>query len=113
MIQTRPGICYAATMLSRYNQNLNAKHVAAVKRVIRYLKSTLDYGITYGSTDDLVGYTDADWAGDTETRRSLGAYIFLLYGGAVSWTFKRQQSIALLSCEAEYMAQTQAFKEVI
>lgn len=84
MIQTRPDICYAVTMLSRYNHNPNAKHVAAVKRVIRYLRGTLDYEITYGTTDSLVEHTDTDWAGDTEKRRSLGAYIFLLYDGAVS-----------------------------
>ena len=113
MIQTRPDICYAVTILSRYNHNPNAKHIAAVKRVIRYLKGTLNYGITYGSDSTLTGYTDADWAADAETRRSLGAYVFLLYGGAVSWTSKRQQSIALSSCEAEYMAQTQASKEAI
>ena len=113
MIQTRPDICFAVTILSRYNQNPNPKHIAAAKRVIRYLKGTLDYGITYGTSNGLVGYTDADWASDQETRRSLGAYVFLLYGGAVSWSSKRQQSIALSSCEAEYMAQTQATKEAI
>ncbi len=113
MIQTRPDICFAVTILSRYNHNPNSKHIAAVKRVIRYLKGTLDYGITYGSTNDLVGYTDADWASDVESRRSLGAYVFMLYGGPISWSSKRQQSIALSSCEAEYMAQTQAAKEAI
>ena len=113
MIQTRPDICFAVTILSRYNQNPNSKHIAAVKRVIRYLKGTLTHGITYGTDDGLLGYTDADWASDVETRRSLGAYIFLLYGGPISWSSKRQQSIALSSCEAEYMAQTQAAKEAI
>ena len=113
MIQTRPDICHAVTILSRYNHNPNAKHIAVVKRVTRYLKRSMDHGITYGTDSALTGYTDADWAADTETRRSLGAYVFLLYGGAVSWTSKRQQSIALSSCEAEYMAQTQAAKEAI
>ena len=113
MIQTRPDICFAVTVLSRYNRNPNASHMAAIKRVLRYLKGTLDYGITYGNASGLEGFTDADWASDQESRRSLGAYVFLLYGGAVSWSSKRQQSIALSSCEAEYMAQTQAAKEAI
>ena len=113
MIQTRPDICFAVTILSRFNRNPNAKHIAAIKRVLRYLKGTLDYGITYGTSSGLEGFTDADWASDQETRRSLGAYVFLLYGGPVSWSSKRQQSIALSSCEAEYMAQTQAAKEAI
>ena len=94
MIQTRPDIYFAVTILSRYNRNPNAKHIAAVKRGLK-------------------GYTDADWASDQETRRSLGAYVFLLYGGAVSWSSKRQQSIVLFSCETEYMAQTQTAKEAI
>ena len=84
MIQTRPDICYTITILSRYNHNPNAKHIAAVKRVIRYLKGTMDHGITYGTDSALTGYTDADWASNIETRRSLGTYVFLLYGGAVS-----------------------------
>ena len=102
--------CYPATVTISMR---NMWYVAAVKRVIRYLKGTLEYEITYGITDSLVEYTDANWAGDTESRRSLRVYIFLLFGEAVSWTFKRQQLIALLSCEAEYIAQMQAFKEVI
>ena len=97
----------------KYNQNPNTKHQAAVKRVIRYLKGTMDHGITYGTANGLEGYKDADWASDQKTRRSLEAYVFLLYDGAVNWTSKRQQSIALSSCEAEYMAQTQTAKEAI
>ena len=89
MVQTRPDICYIVSVLSRYNNNPNSKHIAAAKRVIRYLKGTLDYGITYGTETGLVSYTDTDWAADQETRRSLGAYVFLLHGGAVSWTSKR------------------------
>lgn len=113
MIQTRSDICYAVTILLRYNYNPNSKHIAAVKRVLRYPRWTLDYGIKYETANSLVGYTDADWASDSENRRSLGAYVFLLYGGAVSWISKRQQSIALSSREAEYMAQTEAAKEAI
>ena len=61
----------------------------AVKRVLRYLKGTLDHDIIYGTVNGLEGYIDVDWALDAETRRFLGVYIFLLYGGAISWTFKR------------------------
>ena len=113
MIQTRSDICFAITILSRYNQNSNSKHIAAVKRVLRYLKDTIDHDITYGTVNGLEGFIDTDWASDSETRRSLEAYVFLLYEGAVSWTSKRQQFIALSSCEVEYMAQTQAAKEAI
>ena len=76
-------------MLSRYNQNPNITHIQAAKRVIRYLKGTLDYDISYDTSDGLKGFTDADWVSDVETRRSLGAYVYLLFGGAVSWISKR------------------------
>ena len=64
IIQTRPNICYAATVLSRYNRNLNAKHMTTIKRVLRYLKGTINYGITYNLGNEVEGYTDADWAFD-------------------------------------------------
>jgi len=113
MVETRPDIAYAVSVLSRFCSNPNKTHEAAAKHVLRYLKGSLHIGITYGGNDDLIGYTDADWAGDQDTRRSTGGYLFTLYGGAISWSSKRQASVALSSCEAEYMAQTQATKEAI
>jgi len=67
-------------------------------------------GLIYGGSNDLVGYTDADWAGYTSLYRNI---LFTLPGGAVSWRSKRQATVALSSCEAEYMAQKQATKEAI
>lgn len=61
----------------------------------------------------LTGYTDADWAGDRDTRRSTLGFVFNIGSGAISWSSKRQPTVALLSCEAEYMDQTQATKEAI
>lgn len=60
MVQTRPDIYFAITILSRYNQNPNSKHIAAVKCVLRYLKGTVDHDITYGTANGLEGFTDAD-----------------------------------------------------
>ena len=103
MIQTRSDICFPVTILSWFNRNPNAKHISTIKRVLRYLKGTLDYRITYGKGNGLIGYTDADWVLDQKTRRSLEAYVFMLYRGAVSWSVKRQQLIALSLYKAEYM----------
>jgi len=86
-----------------------------VKHVLSYLRGTLDVGITYGSVNakaaNLIGYSDADWGGDVETRKSTGGYVFTLNGGPISWSSKRQSTVALSSTEAEYMAMTQAAKE--
>ena len=60
MIQTRPNICYEMIMLSRYNQNPNVTHIQVVKRVIRYLKETLDYNIFYNTFDGLVDFTNTN-----------------------------------------------------
>ena len=111
--QTRPDISFAVQKLARYNLNPSEAAMAAAKRVLRYLKGTQDYLIVYGYLDGFVGYTDADHAGDLSTRRSTGAYLFTLHGGAVTWSSKLQTCVALSSCEAEYMAQTQASKEAI
>ena len=72
--------------------------------MLRYLIGTIDYRITYVLEDGLRGYTDADWAINEETRRLIGAYIFILYSGAISWSSKLQLTVALLLCEAEYIA---------
>ena len=61
----------------------------------------------------MTGFTDSDWAGDHETRRSTSGYVFNIGSGAISWSSKRQSSTALSSCEAEYIGQTQATKEAI
>lgn len=66
-----------------------------------------------GELRSLVGYTDSDWAGDISTRLSNSGYIFNIGSGAISWSSKRQSTISLSSCEAEYVAQTQAAKEAI
>ena len=60
IIQTRPDICFVVIILSRYNQNSNFKYIAAVKRVLRYLKETIDYEIMYKTVNGLKGFIDAD-----------------------------------------------------
>jgi len=112
MTTTRPDIAFAVSTVSQFAQNPNDSHWKAVKRIFRYLRGTLDQGVTYGKSDDgPIGYSDADWAGDRTTRKSTSGYIFMMYGGPVSWSSKRQSTVALSTCEAEYIAMTQAAKE--
>ena len=115
MLNTRPDLAYTLSRLSQYLTNPTDMHWRALKRVLHYVKGTLHYSITYGglSTGDLHGYTDSDWAGNKETRRSTRGYVFQLGNGPISWKSKLQPTVALSSCEAEYMAATQATKEVV
>ena len=114
MLGTRPDIAFAVSCLSRFMSNPTTAHKNAVTRVLRYLLGSQDMELVYrGDLQPLTGYTDADWAGDIETRRSTSGYIFNLGSGAISWSSKRQPTVALSSCEAEYMGETQAVKEAI
>ena len=110
---TRPDIMCAVAQLSRFLNNTSSKHMLAAKRVLRYLKGTSTLGITYRPPPmRLMGYSDADWAGDMDTRRSTTGYVVMLNNGAVAWKSQRQATVALSTMEAEYMALTKATKEL-
>jgi len=114
MLGSRPDIAFAVSMVSRFASNPTAEHIKAAKRILRYLKGTLDFELTYrGDLTALTGYSDADWGGDKDTRRSTGGFLFNVGSGIVSWSSKRQPTVALSSCESEIMAETQAAKEAI
>ena len=114
MLGTRPDIAFAVSVVSRFSSNPTEAHYASVKRIFRYLRSTVTWHLTYrGSLQDLIGYTDSDWAGDHATRKSTSGYVYNLGSGAISWSSKRQATVALSTCEAEYIGQTQAAKEAV
>jgi hypothetical protein len=109
---TRPDIAYAVGALARYMSCPSMEHWQAAKGVLRYLAGTVSYGIMFGSTSDnttgVVGYCDADYAGDVFTRRSTGGYVFIMNGAAISWQSKRQATVAASTTEAEYMSAASA-----
>lgn len=119
MIATRPDIAFAVTTLSQFSSNPLPEHLVAAKRVLRYLRGTAKYGITYRQKENneirpqLHGFCDSDWASNTDDRRSVTGYVFILCGGAVSWKSKKQRTVALSTVEAEYMATAAAVKEII
>ncbi|XP_054813475.1 secreted RxLR effector protein 161-like [Prosopis cineraria] len=81
---TRPNICYAAGLVSHYQSNLREGHWKVVKRILRYLKCIIDYGLCYqGSNLRLTGYSNADFGGDKDERRSTLGYTFLPNNGAI------------------------------
>lgn len=112
---TRPDLAASVGIVSQFLERPGLNHWNAVKRIYRYLKGTMDTGLLLsGGTDfELRGYSDSDYAGDTDTRRSTTGYVFLLGGGAVSWRSKRQPTVALSTTEAEYMALAEAAREAI
>ena len=112
---TRPDICYAVNILSRFNSEPEEKHWCAVKHLFRYLRGTSKFRLTYkkGGVLKIEGYSDADWAADLEDRKSITGYVFTAQEGAVSWSCKRQQTVALSTCEAEYMALSAAVQEAL
>lgn len=103
---SRPDISYSVSYLSRFSVNPGKKHWVAAKRILRYLKGTLDWRLTFSNkiNDQIEGYCDADYANDTEERKSVSGYIFLLTGGSISWRSKKQATIALSTTEAEYVS---------
>ena len=110
---TRPDIAFAVQTVSRFSTKPGPAHWEAVKRIFRYLKGTTDLWLSYGMTKmKLTGYTDADGS-MAEDRHAISGYAFLIHGGAVSWSAKRQEIIALSTTEAEYVAITHAAKEAI
>lgn len=112
---TRPDIAYAVNTLSRFNKEPKSEHWAAVKRVLRYLQGTKHYKLTYTKhgQSEITGFCDADWASDTQDRKSCTGYIFMLQGGAVSWCSRKQQTVALSTAEAEYMSMSSAAQEAL
>ncbi|XP_016574059.1 secreted RxLR effector protein 161-like [Capsicum annuum] len=94
-------------------RNPKKSHLEGVRRIFRYVKSTLGYGILYKKGEDckLCGYCDADYAGDHDTRHSTTGYVFMLASGEISWCNKRKTTVSLSTTEAEYRAATVAAQE--
>jgi hypothetical protein len=116
MVATRPDLPYAVHAVSQFMSSPGEEHLAAVKRILRYVQGTMTHKLVLGGDIkevQLVGYTDADWGANDLNRRSISGYCFKLGLGVVSWSSKKQTSVALSSTEAEYMALTQASKEAI
>jgi hypothetical protein len=111
---TRPDIAQAVGALSRYMSCPTTSHWNAAKAVLRYLGSTRNYALRFsGDQPGLVGYCDSDFASDVDTRRSTIGYTFILNGAAISWSSRRQQTVAASTTEAEYMSAAAAVKEAL
>jgi hypothetical protein len=92
MTSTRPDICHAVGLVSRYQPNPGKAHWQAVKRIFRYLQGTKNIKLCFGISDlKIAGYTDADFVGDADDRKSTSGYVFLFGGTTVSWFSKKKK----------------------
>ncbi|XP_024004132.1 uncharacterized protein LOC112081591 [Eutrema salsugineum] len=103
---SRPDLCLSVGICTRYQAKPKQSHLEAVKRIIKYVKGTVELGIWYskGSNQNLVGYCDADWTGSADDRKSTSGGCFFLGNNLISWLSKKQNSVSLSTAEAEYIA---------
>uniref|UniRef100_A0A2N9FGL6 CCHC-type domain-containing protein n=1 Tax=Fagus sylvatica TaxID=28930 RepID=A0A2N9FGL6_FAGSY len=116
MVCTRPDLAHAVSTVSRYMANPGREHWNAVKWIFRYLKGTAEHGILFSrqpGTNSVVGYVDADYAGEVDDRRSTTCYVFTISGGPICWKSTLQSIVAMSTTEAEYMAVAEAAKEAL
>ena len=114
-IASRPDIAQAVGAVSKFNSKPTQTHLTAVKRILRYLKGTADISLKYQPTDNcsLIGYSDADWAGDQDDHHSTTGNILLMANGPISWLSKKQPIVALSTSEAEYVALSSITQEAV
>jgi hypothetical protein len=112
---TRPDVCYAVSCVARYMTSPEQAHFQAAKRILRYLKGTMNHGLLFPSSTTIAfhTFTDADWGRDLDSRRSTSGILHKLGGAPIFWSSKLQPTVSLSSTEAEYRVLTDASKDVI
>ncbi|MFN0318528.1 MAG: reverse transcriptase domain-containing protein [Burkholderiales bacterium] len=113
---TRPDIAFQVSQLARFMTNPGRAHWEAAKHLLRYLKGTRELGITFTRTKPtltLHGYVDASWANDADERKSTTGYVMFMANGPVSWKSRRQKITAASTAEAEYIAASEATREIV
>lgn len=111
LVHTRPDISYSVGVISRYMERPTKVHLDVVKRIMRYVKGTVEYGLVYSKNSGnsiLTGFSDSDLAGHLDDRKSTSGMVFYLNESMITWVSQKQRCVALSSCEAEFMAATAA-----
>ena len=111
-VMTRPDIAHAVQQVAQFMSDPQPAHCLAVKRILRYLRGTANFQLTYGSNNDskVIAYCDADYANDTDTRKSISGFAFMFNGGSFAWSSRKQTSVSLSTAEAEYISAVHAAK---
>ncbi|XP_074327259.1 secreted RxLR effector protein 161-like [Apium graveolens] len=116
LVHTRPDIAYSVGIISRFMERPTVMHQNAAKKILRYIKGTLNLGLIYSKNNNnnmLTGYSDSDLAANVEERKSTGGMTFYLNESLITWVYQKQRCVALSSCEAEFMAATAAACQAI
>ena len=115
MVETQIDISFATFIVSRFTKYPSWEHFNAINQILWYLAVSLERGIIFGREKELklIGYSDSDWAGDHADWKPTSRFIFILNGGSISYTSKKQTVVALLSTEAKYVALSLAAREDI
>ena len=105
MIGSRPDLAFSIANVSAHLSSYTREHWEAVKRILRYVKGTKSHGLEYGGDSvNLTAYSDSDYAGDSESRRSTSGYVTYVGNCAVTWSSRKQRIVATSTAEAEYIA---------
>ena len=106
LIASRPDISYNVGVCARYQANPKESHMIALKRIIKYVKTTVDFGVWYSedTNDVIAGYSDTNWVGNTNDRKSTSGGCFYVGNNLVPWMNKKQNFISLSTVEVEYIA---------
>ena len=115
LLHTRPDLSYSVGILSRYMQEPKESHGAALKQVLRYLQGTTTLGLVYSRSvkREITGYSDSSHNVDEDDGRSTHGHVFYLDDSPITWCSSKQEIVTLSSCEAEFMAATEAAKQAV
>ena len=117
LLHTQTDLAYSVEVLSHYMHSPRASHGAAMKQVLRYLRGSISYGLTFERSSlkvpKLIGYRDSSYESDPDDGKSTTGHIFYLGESPITWSSQKQDTVALSSCEAEFMAGTEAARQAI